>query len=150
MPSGFGVAPDREVREHEVDGVGLELSEELAQGTRPHHHLDIRPHEKRTKELELEVPRQGRHRADAQDAAAGRGPVLQGVDHLLAGSEDRLRVVERDASGLGEAEPLVAPLEQFLAQAFLELPELDAERRRREPQQFGRMGEVASVAMARK
>jgi len=52
---------------------------------------------------------------------------FQGVEEFLAAAEDRLGVVEGEASCLGEFQALLAPLEKRLAEVLLELAQLDAQ-----------------------
>ena len=66
-------------------------------------------------------------------------------EQLLAGREDRVGVVERDAPRLGQVELAAAPLEQGMAEALLQLADLHRERGLRQVQPLGRARQVAVV-----
>jgi hypothetical protein len=125
--------------------MGLEHPEQIAQGPGPQDELDVGSSQERTQQFELEVAGEGGHRADAEDLALLRDAVFEGVEQLLAAAEDRLGVVQGEPARLREFEPLIPPLEEFLAEALLELSQLDAQRGGGDVQVLGRAGQVARL-----
>ena len=94
----------------------------------------------------MEVSREGGHGTDTQDLALLRHAVFESVEKFLAAAEDRLGVVQGKAACLGEFQALFAPLEQCLAEAPLELAQLDAQRRGGDAQMLGGAGQVARLS----
>ena len=107
--------------------------------------LDLRPAHQRLQQSVLEIARQRGDGADPQRLSAGGAASLQKPDQLVAGAEDRVSVVERDATRLGQHEALAAALEQFLPHALLELPQLYRQRRLRDMQSLGGARQIALV-----
>jgi hypothetical protein len=103
--------------------VGLQCPEHVCETSRPDHDLDVVPSEERLQKSKLKVPGQRRERSDAKHAPLASS-FTQGVHQILAAREDRVRVVERDATGFGQDESLATPLEQRVAELRLELLDL--------------------------
>ena len=142
VPWPPGIAFRRLVGEHHVHLVRVQRHQQIALRARADDDFHLRHVQRGPQELEQEVPRQRGHRADAQDLPAAVRAVLHHVHQLLAGACDLLGVVERQPSGLGELQAAAPALEQRVAEAFLKLLELEAQRRRREVQLFRRARQV--------
>ena len=91
-------------------------------------------------------------RADRQLARAPIGSLLREPPGMLDARENILRLLQEDASGVGQRDVLPAAVEQFHADRFFELTYLLAQRRlsgaqacrrTREAELFGDRNEVA-------
>ncbi len=145
VPAGLGIAAHGGVGKHNMGGAGLELGQKLTQRAGMDDEFDVVAGDERAQEGELEVSRQIRGCADAEEAAAAFGAVLQQVGEFLAAAEDGVGILECDLAGLGEHEGLVLPLKQRLAEIFLQTAKLDAEGRLRELEVLRGLREAALV-----
>ena len=141
-PGRRRVARGHGVQEHDIEPQRLEPLEEIGQRARPQHHLDPGIAEQGAQEPQLEVARQRGKRAHAQDLAGAAASRKRG-HKLVAGCEDAVGMVKRDAPGLGEVEPAAAPVEERLPQPVLERLDLHRKRRLRHAQLLGCAREVA-------
>lgn len=148
MPAGGAVARHGVVGQHDVELVRAQLRKQLAQRAAVQHDLQVAPRQQRPQPVQLEVARQRRDGAHAQRRQPQRRapwPALQRADQLGTGGEDRIGMVQRDAPRLGQLERAAAALEQRVAQALLELAQLDRQRRRRQVQPLGGARQVPLV-----
>ena len=137
MPIGFGVTVHRQVRKDGIEGVGVELGEQVAKVAGADDQFHVVATNQRTQESKLKVAREGGDRADAEDLAAVGGPILEHIEKILARAEDGLGVVERDPPSFGEDERFVLPVKKRLAETLFKTAELGAQRRLRKIQPRG-------------
>ena len=88
-----------------------ELGEQLGQHARAQHQLDIVTARERAQKVDLEIARQRGQCADAQHHARAAAAVAERAEQLVAEREDRVRVIEGDAPGLGQDQLPTATLE---------------------------------------
>ena len=133
----------RPVDQDDIEPLVLQPLQQVAQRPGAHDDLDVVPAEDRAEEPDLEVPRECRQRADSQDQPPRHAAFVQRTDQLVAGGEDDVGMVERNAAGLGQVQLLAAPLEQSVPDLVLELPDLDRQRRLRDTEPLRGPGQVA-------
>src|SRR5690606_21960557 len=124
--------------------VRLEVLEEIAERARADDDLDVVAPEERTNASDLKVPRERRERADAQHATREM-TLAQRADELVAHREDRVRVIERDATRFRQDELTAPSLEELVPEIVFELLDLHGHGGLRDPKASGGAGEVSLV-----
>ena len=113
----------------------------LCRAARAQDDLDIAAFEHWAQKLQLKVAGQSRERSDAQGLALVP-PGLKGGEQFLTAGEDRIGVIERNPSCLGQHQRPPPPLEQFMAKTIFEQFDLGRHGGLRNIQRFGSAREI--------
>ena len=117
------VAGRGRVGQHHIEVQRVQSGVQLGRAAGAEDHLDIGAAEDRLQKGDLEVARQGRQGTNPQRAGRAGG-FAQRVEQLFPGGKDRVGMVERDASGLGQVQRAAPAFEKRLAQTVFQLLDL--------------------------
>ena len=123
-----GVGGRRLIGDDDIERVTLKPAKQFAQATRSQDKFNISATQQGSKEVHLEIARQGGKGPDPDRLTCDPG-ASQRADQILARRKNRVGMIECDASGFGQGQLPVAPFEQRMAQAILEFANLHRKRR---------------------
>lgn len=133
-----------DIRQHHVHLMGSQADEQVLEGPGRNRESRVGPGQQGFDEVELQVLGQGRHGPDPQGAPLlVRTGSSEEIQQFGTGFMDGVGMVQHRAARIGQHQGSAPPVEQRFAEPGLQLGQLLAQGRGRDPQQPGRAGHPA-------